>query len=167
MFSGNFEGAGKPAGERAIEERVADEEHEDDRQKRDAHGANEHFGLEADAKLFAAAFEPETENGAGEDEAKDDECCGDKRRNGVKSEEVAPAFRLERDIERTEREDSGEEKGEDNAANNEAQALTGRGGSHDAAAFPTVGGRNFWSTHSEQRGERETQRYFPVRTMRA
>ena len=164
LLGGDFERTGKPAGKRAIKKGIADEKHEDDRKKRERHGADEHFGFEASAKLLTAAFEPEAKDGAGEDKAENDQGGGDEGRDGVKSENNAPVFGFEGNIERAEGENSGEEKREDHAADDEPCTLTTGGGSHEAAS---TFGRNFWRAHSEQRGARERQKCLPVRTMSA
>ncbi len=63
---------GEPAGESAVEERVAYKEHEDYRKKGKGDGADDHFGFEAGAKLFAATLGPEAKDGTGDDQGEDD-----------------------------------------------------------------------------------------------
>ena len=55
---GDLEGAREPAVERAVHQCVADEEHEDERQERDRHGAKHHLGLESRSQLPGAALGP-------------------------------------------------------------------------------------------------------------
>ena len=68
LFGGDFERAGKPAGEGAVEKGIADEEHEEDGKKRNAHGADDHLGFEAGAELVAATLHPEAEGRADENQ---------------------------------------------------------------------------------------------------
>jgi hypothetical protein len=65
LFGGNFNGAREPAGEGAVQERVAHEKHEDDGQERDGDCADHNFGSQASAELLAAALGPQAEDGAG------------------------------------------------------------------------------------------------------
>src|SRR5208283_1666120 len=71
FFGGNFERAGKPASQRTVQQGIAGEKHEDDRQQRNGHGAHDHLGFEARAKLLFAAFGPQAYDAARQDETKD------------------------------------------------------------------------------------------------
>jgi hypothetical protein len=133
LFGGDLDRAGKPPGESPVEEGVADEKHEDDGEKRDANGADDHLGFEAGAELFVAAFGPKTQEGPRDDQAEHDERCRDERGDGVESEDVAPVARFERSVKRAERENGGEKKSEDDAGQEEAGALRGGSGSHGRA----------------------------------
>ncbi len=67
LFGGDFDGAWEPAGESAIEKRVAHEKHENNGKERDGDSADDHFGFEASTELFAAALGPETDDGTRDD----------------------------------------------------------------------------------------------------
>src|SRR5260370_36767825 len=78
LVGGDLEWSREPQQQAAIDQRVADDEHKDDRQKGNGHGADNHLRLKASAELFSAAFHPETQDGAREDEAKDEKSGGGK-----------------------------------------------------------------------------------------
>ena len=142
MFGGDFEGAGKPAGEGAIEEGVADEEHEEDRQKREAHGADDHLGLEAGAQLLAAALHPETEDGAAKNEEEDEQSRSDKGGNREERKKDAPALRFKGYIQRTQSENGGEKERQNNAGEHQTEPLFGFGSHREVAlGLLLAGGR--------------------------
>src|SRR5260370_31483529 len=78
LVRGDLQRFGKPQQQAAIDQGIADDEHEDDRQKRNGHGANDHLRLEPRAELFSAAFCPQTQDCACEEETKNEKCGGDK-----------------------------------------------------------------------------------------
>src|SRR5580698_9974916 len=123
LLGGDFERAREPAAERAIEQRIADDKHEEDREERERHGADDHLRFEAGAELIFAAFGPEAKDGAREDEAEDEKRGGDEAGDGVQPHDGAPVAGFERNVERAEGEDSGEEKRDGNAADDERPAL--------------------------------------------
>jgi hypothetical protein len=123
LFGGDFERAREPAAESAIEERVADEKHEDDGEERKRHRADDHFRFEARAELVFAAFGPEAKDGAREDEAEDEERGSDEAGNRVQPHDRAPVAGFDRNVERSEGEDGGEEKRDGDAADDESPAL--------------------------------------------
>ena len=99
MFGGDFDGTRKPAGEGAIEERVADEKHEENGEKGDSYCANDHFGFEAGAELLVAAFRPEAKNSAKNNEKENYEHCRDEAGNSIKRQVFAPVAWIEGSIE--------------------------------------------------------------------
>src|SRR6266849_4052522 len=98
LFGSKFERTRKPAAESAIQKRIADEKHEDDREKRDGHCPENHFRFETRAELLFAALGPEAEHGAHEDEAENEKSCGDETGDGVEGESVAPIFGFEGNV---------------------------------------------------------------------
>jgi len=153
LFGCNLEVVRKPTSESTVQQRIAGEKHENDGKKRNRYCANDHFGFEASAKLFPAAFCPQTKNGAGKDQGKNDQSRGDERRDGVEGKNVAPVARLERSVERPEGEDRSEKERENDAGKGEAVALTGSSGGHRGVIgeFPECG-RNSASGHVAQSG---------------
>src|SRR5262249_46876103 len=108
LVGGDFDGARKPAGEGAVEQRVADKKHEEHRQQRNNNGADNHFAFATGAEWLAAAFGPRAEDGAGDDQSEKNERCGNERGNSVEGENVAPTARFEGRIKRAERENGSE-----------------------------------------------------------
>ena len=123
LLGGDFERAREPAAERAVEQGIADEKHEHDGQERKGHRADDHLCFEAGTELIFAAFGPETEDGAREDEAEDEKRGGDETGNGVQPHDGAPVAGFDGDVERAEGEDGGEEEGDGDAADDEGPAL--------------------------------------------
>ena len=110
LFGGDFERAREPAAERAIEQGIADEKHEDDWQEREGHRADDHLRFEARAELIFAAFGPEAKDGTREDQAEDEQRRGDETGNAKQTHDGAPTARFERNVERAEGEDGGEQE---------------------------------------------------------
>ena len=137
LLGSNFEGAGKPAAQRAVEKRVADKKHEEDGEQRYGHGADDHFRFEARAELVFAALGPEAHDGADEDQSKDQQGGGDEAGHRIEGHNIAPVFRLEWNVERAEGEDGGEQQGEKEGAGGESPALFGAEAAHRAP--PLVG----------------------------
>src|SRR5882762_8384128 len=133
FVGGDLQRSREPQQQAAIDQRVADDEHEDDRQKRNGHGADDHLRLKASAELFSAAFHPETQDSACEDQAKDEKSGGDKTGDSVEHHHGAPALRLEWYIERSEGEDGGQEQRQKYSADREAPALFVVHSAHDSA----------------------------------
>src|SRR5579872_1643873 len=123
LFRSDFEWAREPAAESAVQQRIADEKHEDDRKERERHRADDHFCFEARAELVFAAFSPEAKDSAREDETEDEKCRSDEAGDGVKPHDGAPVARFEGNIERTECENGGDKKSDGDAADDERPAL--------------------------------------------
>ena len=123
FIRGDFERLRKPEQQAAVDQGVADDEHEDDRQKGNGHCADNHLRLETGAELLPAAFRPEPQDGAREDQTKDKESSGDKTGDCIKHHHGAPALRLKRHVERSECEYGGQEQRQQNSANGETPAL--------------------------------------------
>ena len=133
LVGGHLERSGEPQQQAAIHQRVADDEHEHDRENGNGHCANNHLGLKASAKLLSAAFRPESQDGAREDEAKDEKCCSDKTGDGVERHHGAPALRLKWYVERSEGEDGGQEQRQKYSADGQTPALFVVQAAHDLA----------------------------------
>ncbi len=131
LVGGDLKWSGKPQQQAAIDQRVADDEHEDDRQKRNGHCADNHLGLKASAELFSAAFHPETQDGAREDEAKDEKSGGDKTGDSVEHHHGSPALGLKWYVERSEGKDGGQEQRQKYSADGETPALFAVQSTHD------------------------------------
>src|SRR5882762_6963807 len=123
FVGGDLQRSREPQQQAAIDQRVADDEHEDDRQKRNGHGADDHLRLKASAELFSAAFHPETQDSACEDQAKDEKSGGDKTGDSVEHHHGAPALGLKWYVERSEGEDGGQEQRQKYSADGETPAL--------------------------------------------
>src|SRR5262249_2363071 len=108
LFGGDFERAREPAGERAIEERIADQKHHKDGEEGNSHRPQNHFCFEASAEMLAAAFGGKSKDGTEENQDKDQQKCGNKRRNCVERKNVAPGARL--NVERAESENGSEQQ---------------------------------------------------------
>src|SRR5215831_14284428 len=148
FFGGDFERAGKPAAEGAVEQGIADKEHEDDGKKGDGHGAQNHLGFEARPELFLAALGPKANETAGEDEAEDEERGGDKAGDGIEGNDFAPRLRLEGNIEGAHGEDGGKKQRDEDAAKDELDAEFVASGTHVEASGGV--GRNCQRAQLEQ-----------------
>ncbi len=84
LLGSNFQRAGEPAAQRAIEQRIADEKHEEHGEQRQSHRADDHLGLETRTELFFAALRPKAQHRAHENHEKYEKCCGDETGNRVK-----------------------------------------------------------------------------------
>src|ERR1700739_3430831 len=84
LFRSDFQRTWKPAAQGAVEEGIADEEHEHDRQEGDRHGAEDHLGLETCAELRFAALHQQADKAADEDETKDEQGGGNETGYGLK-----------------------------------------------------------------------------------
>ena len=73
--------------------------------------------------MVFAAFGPEAKDGAHEDETENEKRGGDETGDGVQPHDSAPVAGFERNVERAEGEDRGEEKSDGNAADDERPAL--------------------------------------------
>src|SRR5256884_9968155 len=71
FFRCDLKWLGKPQQQASIDEGVADNKHEHDRQQGQRHCADNHLGFEASAKLFAAALDPEPQGGAAKNQQED------------------------------------------------------------------------------------------------
>src|SRR5207247_6675560 len=114
---------GKPQQQASIDEGVADNKHEHDRQQGQRHCADNHVGFEASAKLFAAALDPEPQCRAAKNQQEDQKRCGDKAGHRVEHHHFAPALWVEGHIEGAERKYDCEQQGKENSADPQALAL--------------------------------------------
>ena len=155
FFGGDFEGPGEPAAEGAVEQGIADEEHEDDGEQRDGGGAEDHLGFEAGAEMIFAALGPQAHEAAGEDEAEDEQGGGDEAGDRVEGDDFTPGLRLEGDVERAEGEDGGEEQCDEDSAKGELDPKPAAGTAHrePSTGWERSGRRAHW----EQTGARERQ----------
>ena len=109
--------------------------------------------------MFFAAFDPEANDGAEEDEPENDQRGGDETGNRVEGQNIAPVFRFERNVERAEGENRGEQKGEKEGAGGESPALFGaESGSPRAAASWKVMRHNLSGRGWQRRDLRRTSR---------
>src|SRR6267378_648692 len=115
----NLERFGKPEQQTSINQRVADDEHEDDRQERNGHSSQNHFRFEASAELFSAAFYPKPQRGAREDKSEHEERSGNETRHGIEH----PALRFEGHVQRAERENSREQQRQQDSADDQPPSL--------------------------------------------
>ena len=131
LLRGNFKRAREPAAQGAIQQGITDKKHKKDGKQGDGHGAADHLGFEARAQMVFAAFGPQAKNGARQNQREGEQCGGDDGGDGVKRDGIAPIFRLERHVERTEGEYRGKQQRQKNSGDRETQALAGRGAVHD------------------------------------
>ncbi len=121
LLVGDFERLGEPDVHGAIDEGVAEEEEEDDREERDAHRAQDHFGFEARAEQAGAVFGGQANDIANQNQPKNDECDDDERGKSEKDDEVTAVLQMDRNIERTEGENCGGEHGDRKTAEDEPE----------------------------------------------
>src|SRR4029077_706827 len=132
FVGGNFKGPREPAAQSAVQQRIADKEHKDDGQEGDGHRAKDHFCLEARAGLLLASFHQKANDGAGENEAKDQKSRSDEGGDSIECDDFAPGTRLHGHVQRTQSEDGGQKKGKQDAAESQAQPQSMIRGTHRA-----------------------------------
>src|SRR5258708_32070016 len=61
LLGSDFKRPRKPTAERAIQQGITHEEHENDRKERQSHGADDHFSFEACAELLLTPLGPKSD----------------------------------------------------------------------------------------------------------
>jgi hypothetical protein len=115
LFGSDFKRPREPTAERSVKQGITHEEHKNDREKRQAHGADNHFCLEARAELLLTPLGPEADQRTQEDKAKNEKRGDDETRDRVKVYDFPPISRFERHVEGPKRKDGGEKKRKENA----------------------------------------------------
>src|SRR5271168_4730260 len=100
LLIGNFQRPREPGDQRAIHNRVAEEEKETDRQQRHANRAQHHFHLEARTHLPAAPLDPQAHQAARQNHGEHQQRHRQQRRQREKYRELAALLRTQRHVQR-------------------------------------------------------------------
>ena len=134
LLGSDFQRPRKPTAKGSIQKRITHEEHKDDREQRETHGADNHFRFEARAELVFASFGPQANHASNEDEAEHEQRGDDETRNGIEGHDLPPIFRFKRNVEGPKRENCCEKKRKEDAADRQAPSLLGFERTHDVTA---------------------------------
>ena len=113
---GSFEPGGEPSVQGAIHQGIADEEHEDQREKRDGHCAKDHLGPEPRTQLLGLVFGQEPNQRARQHQAEHQEAHDEERRKGVEDDDLVPGAEREGRGDGAESDDSSHKKGQEDPA---------------------------------------------------
>src|SRR6266446_151467 len=130
FFRGDFERPGEPATEGAVEQGIAHKKHEYDGEKRDGGCAENHLGFETGAEVVLASLGPQADDAPRENQAENEQGGGDEAGDRIESDNFAPGLRFERNVQRAESENGGEQEGDKDTAQGELNAQLGGGGAH-------------------------------------
>ncbi len=134
---GDLERARKPTVQGAVHQRVADEEHKDQRQQRDRHGAQDHLGFEARTKLPGAALYPDTQERTRQDQSKDKQSGNDEDVERIENDQLIRSLRLEGQVQRTERKNGCQKQDDHEAAEGHPKLRSAESGGHDGRSLRT------------------------------
>ncbi len=112
----HFERARKPRIQRSVHQRIAEKEHEHDRQQRNSHRAQHHLRFEARAHLSRAPLSPHAQQSTRQNQRENEQRDADEGGERKEDDERVPLFRVKWRVERAQRENRcGEQHHRDSA----------------------------------------------------
>ncbi len=85
FFGSDFQRPGEPPAQRAVQQGIADEEHENHGQQRNRHGSQDHLRFEARTELRLAALHAQPHEAANKDQAEDQQRGGDEAETAIQA----------------------------------------------------------------------------------